>query len=79
MANAPAQEVYDEIVANDVPLDEWPTYIFTRVFAAAGSADAHERQMLALKAAAKHAKDTEDARATATGAGADAAAVPTGA
>mgnify|MGYP006133353327 CR=1 FL=1 len=79
MANAPAQEVYDEIVANDVPLDEWPTYIFTRVFAAAGSADAHERQMLALKAAAKHAKDTEDARATAAGAGADAAAVPTGA
>ena len=59
MANAPAQEVFDEIVANAIPLDEWPTYIFTRVFAAPAGAvepqDKLERQMLAVKASAKHA------------------------
>ena len=45
------------VVANAVPLDEWPTYIFTRVFAGHANQDAHERQMAALKAAVKHQKE----------------------
>ena len=64
MANAPAQEVFEEIVANAIPLDEWPTYIFTRVFAAPDGAvepqDKLERQMLAVKASAKHAMARQD-------------------
>ena len=61
MANAPAQEVFDEIVANAIPLDEWPTYIFTRVYAAHGTND---QEIAALKAVAKHAS-----RAVASGGG----------
>ena len=68
MANAPAQEVFEEIVANAIPLDEWPTYIFTRVFAAPDGAvepqDKLERQMLAVKASAKHAMAAADALST---------------
>ena len=62
------QEVFEEIVANAIPLDEWPTYIFTRVFAAADAShqDKQSRQMLALKATAQHAKAAEEARAAAT-------------
>ena len=64
MANAPAQEVFEEIVANAIPLDEWPTYIFTRVFAAPDGAvepqDKLERQMLVVKASAKHAMARQD-------------------
>ena len=36
VANIGAQDVFEEIVRNEVPLDEWPTYIFTRVFAHRG-------------------------------------------
>ena len=50
MANVGAQEVFDEIVRNAVPLEEWPTYIFTRLFSARGTAD---QEVAALKAVAK--------------------------
>ena len=53
VANVGAQDVFDEIVRNQVPLEEWPTYIFTRLFAVRGTAD-HE--LAALKAVAAKAK-----------------------
>ena len=59
MGNVAAQDVFDEIVRNEVPLEEWPTYIFTRVYAAHGTNDP---EIAALKAVAKHAS-----RAVATG------------
>ena len=61
MGNVAAQDVFDEIVRNEVPLEEWPTYIFTRVYAAHGTND---QEIAALKAVAKHAS-----RAVATGGG----------
>ena len=61
MGNVAAQDVFDEIVRNEVPLEEWPTYIFTRVYAAHGT---HDQEIAALKAVAKHAS-----RAVATGGG----------
>jgi len=59
MANVPAQDVFDEIVQNQVPLEEWPTYIFTRIFEPRGE----RSEIAALKAAAKAAGAR---RATAT-------------
>ena len=55
MANVHAQDVYDEIIRNEVPLDEWPTYIFTRVFAqrTVQSSRLYDTEIEALKAAAK--------------------------
>ena len=61
MGNVAAQDVFDEIVRNEVPLEEWPTYIFTRVYAAHGTND---QEIAALKAVAKHAS-----RAVASGGG----------
>jgi len=52
MANVGAQDVFDEIVRNAVPLEEWPTYIFTRLFSARG-AGASDHEVAALKAVAK--------------------------
>merc|ERR1719271_1596630 len=55
MANVPAHEVFDEIVRNEVPLEEWPTYIFTRVFREPSRSNLYDTEMAALKAVAKHA------------------------
>ena len=52
MANVGAQEVFEEIVRNEVPLEEWPTYIFTRVYCQRGGL--YDSEIAALKAVAKH-------------------------
>ena len=55
MSNVGAQDVFEEIVRNEVPLEEWPTYIFTRVFKArpTGSATNTDVEVAALKAVAQ--------------------------
>ena len=68
MANVHAQEVFDEIVRNEVPLEEWPTYIFTRVFQGQQRSNLYDSELAALKAVAKNA----DARKV----GADVAPTP---
>ena len=45
MANVGAQDVFDEVVRNAVPLEEWPTYIFTRLYSAGGTADQKGKAM----------------------------------
>ena len=55
-----AQDVFDEIVANQVPLEEWPTYIFTRVFSASGA----KSEVDALKAVAQTGISREALRST---------------
>ena len=55
MANVAAQDVFDEIVRNEVPLEEWPTYIFTRVYQQEQRSSLYDSEMAALKAVAKHA------------------------
>ena len=59
MSNVAAQDVFDEIVRNEVPLEEWPTYIFTRTFAQRGAAGGGgvDGEISALKAVAKHADE----------------------
>ena len=52
-----AQDVYDEILRNDVPLDEWPTYIFTRIYSARGQ----DHEIAALKAVARRTAAKQDA------------------
>jgi len=52
MGNVGAQDVYDEILRNEVPLEEWPTYIFTRVYSSRG----HDKEVAALKAVARRAR-----------------------
>ena len=58
MANAHAQEVFEEIVRNEVPLEEWPTYIFTRVYAQ--RSQLHDSEIAALKAVAKRSEARKD-------------------
>ena len=71
MANVHAQDVYDEIIRNEVPLDEWPTYIFTRVFSQRtySTSKLHDAEMEALKAAAKHQDAMAQAAALAAAGG----------
>ena len=56
MSNVPAHEVFDEIERNEVPLEEWPTYIFTRVYSTKG----HGQEIAALKAVARRAAARQD-------------------
>ena len=56
MANVHAQEVFSEIVRNEVPLEEWPTYIFTRVYAQRSAT--YDAEIAALKAVAKRTNPT---------------------
>ena len=58
MSNVPAHEVFEEICRNQVPLEEWPTYIFTRVYSTRG----HDQEVAALKAVAKRAAAREQTR-----------------
>ena len=76
MANAPAQEVFDEIVANAIPLDEWPTYIFTRVYSPSGTASSTEalRDFKAHARADAKRRDAEGGGARDSGDGAPKAA-----
>ena len=57
MSNVSAHDVFEEIVRNQVPLEEWPTYIFTRTFSQRKAG--YDAEIGALKAVAKHAERRE--------------------